>query len=190
MQFSLAVFLLGAARTVVAQECLVWASSTTTSSVADPAPTCGFRGWDTGTNIGFFVDTKYASYTPCKNLCRAYVGCLSFTYRTSDPAVCILYDHIVEGFNTADASSPYVFFNDGGLCPGVAALPGVAATTTTTSIAAAASTIAAASTLSSTTSSTTKPSTMVTSTTTSSRSSTTTPAAQLTTLYSTSTVCK
>lgn len=172
MQLTLAAILLGAARTALAQECLVYASSTNPAAAAstDVAPSCGFRGWDTGTNIGYFADAKYASYSACKNLCGAYGGCLSFTYKTADPAVCILYDHIVEGVNTKDAGSPFVFFNDGGLCPGAA-------------VASSAPAVAS--------SSTAKPSTLVTSTTPAAAAkATTTSAAQLTTLYTTSTVCK
>lgn len=91
-------------------------------------PTCGLLGWDsTGTNIGYYPDSAtsfYSNFTICESLCTANTECQSFAYDTS--VACILYNVTAEANVIADSTSPWTFFDAGGVCPTVA-------TTTTTS---------------------------------------------------------
>lgn len=96
-------------------------TSTTTSTAS--VPTCGFTGWDTGSNIAYYADSSSATYAACSALCDANTACLSFSYNAAAPD-CILYDYVVEGNDIAGPSSPNTFFDRGGACP---------TTTTTTS---------------------------------------------------------
>lgn len=98
-------------------------AQTTTTTSSTTVPTCGFTGWDTGSNIGYYSDTSYTSYDGCNALCDANTACLSFSYNSAAPD-CILYDYVVEGNDVADGSSPNTFYDRGGVCP---------STTTTTS---------------------------------------------------------
>ncbi|ROW01282.1 hypothetical protein VMCG_05872 [Cytospora schulzeri] len=75
-------------------------------------PTCGFTGWDTGVNIGYYGSSSYATYSACSALCDANTACLSFSYNAAAPD-CILYDYAVEGNDVADPSSPNTFFDRG-----------------------------------------------------------------------------
>lgn len=86
-------------------------------------PTCGFTGWDTGTNLAYYANSSFATYAACDALCDANTACLSFSYNAAAPD-CILYSYVVEGNDVADSNSPNTFFDRGGVCP---------TTTTTTS---------------------------------------------------------
>lgn len=82
-------------------------------------PTCGLVGWDTGSgNLGYYSDsgtTVYSNYTACNDLCTSNTACLSFAY---DPSVaCILYGSVAEGNVVASSTSPWTFFDRGGVCP-------------------------------------------------------------------------
>lgn len=126
------------AQTAPASVCVSWstagvATSSAASSTADSnAPSCGLRGWDKGTNIGYYVGSQYASFNSCNALCNNQVACLSFTYLASGP-YCIIYDYLVEGNMTPDSGSPYAFFDKGGVCAGTVAATS-AATTSSSSL--------------------------------------------------------
>ncbi|KUI69989.1 hypothetical protein VM1G_05278 [Cytospora mali] len=119
---------------LLASACLAQTSTTTTTTTAASSiPTCGFTGWDTGTNIGFYANSSVATYAGCSALCDANTACLSFSYNSAAPD-CILYSYVVEGNDVADASAPNTFFDRGGVCP--------TTTTTTTSTSTTATTTA------------------------------------------------
>lgn len=103
-------------------------------------PTCGLVGYDSGTgDLGYYGDSAvatYSSYSACDDLCTNNTACLSFAY---DPSVaCILYATAAEGNVVATSTSPWTFFNRGGVCPVVATTSststGPAATATCTGL--------------------------------------------------------
>lgn len=104
---------------VAAHACL---AQTTTSSAATSTPTCGLVGYDSGSgNLGYYGDTAvatYSSFSACNSLCTANTACLSFAI---DPTVaCILYGTVAESNVVASPTSPWTFFDRGGVCPTVA----------------------------------------------------------------------
>lgn len=103
-----------AAAPLIAGACL--AQNSTTTSPSSSVPTCGFAGWDTGSNIAYYADSSSATYAACSALCDANTACLSFSYNAAAPD-CILYDYAVEGNDVADSNSPNTFFDRGGACP-------------------------------------------------------------------------
>ncbi|KUI55636.1 hypothetical protein VP1G_03053 [Cytospora mali] len=109
-------------------------TSTTTTTTASSIPTCGFIGWDTGTNIGYYSNASSATYAGCSALCDANTACLSFSYNSAAPD-CILYSYVVEGNDVAGANAPNTFFDRGGVCP-------ITTTTTMTSSSTTATTTA------------------------------------------------
>lgn len=84
------------------------------------AQTCEYRGWGTGTDIGFYGDPLSATEAACNSLCNANTACLSFSYNSAGPN-CILYSYAVEGNVVYDAGSPNNFFNRGAVCPTIPA---------------------------------------------------------------------
>ncbi|KAF3768778.1 hypothetical protein M406DRAFT_327197 [Cryphonectria parasitica EP155] len=120
----------GDSSTILAQLNIVAPSSSSSSltssspSASPTVPSCGFTGYDTGTNIGYYADASLATYFGCSSLCNANAACLSFAINPSAPA-CILYEHDLS-VDLYSASSPNTFYLRGGFCP-------PATTTTTTS---------------------------------------------------------
>lgn len=93
-------------------------------------PTCGLVGYDSGTgDLAYYADsatTTYSSFSACNETCTSDTACLSFAY---DPTVaCILYGTTAESNVVASSTSPWTFFDRGGVCP-------VVATTTSTTAA-------------------------------------------------------
>lgn len=110
------------------------------SSCLAQTPTCGLVGYDSGTgDLGYYADSAvatYSSYSACNALCTSNTACLSFAY---DPTVaCILYGTVAEGNVVASSTSPWTFFDRGGVCPVVATTSststGPAATATCTGL--------------------------------------------------------
>lgn len=121
---SCGIILLGAAIGAIAQiapvsVCMSW-STVAATPAARSVPSCGFHGWDKGTNIGYYVGGQYGSLAACSAICDSQSSCLSFTYLASN-LVCIIYDYAVEGNMTPDSNSPFVFFDQGGVCPSTVA---------------------------------------------------------------------
>lgn len=104
-------------------------AQTNTTTSASSVPTCGFKGWDTGINIGYYAVS--ANYADCSALCDANTACLSFSYNAAAPD-CILYNYAVEGNDVADANSPNTFFDRGGACPTTTTATPTSTTPTTT----------------------------------------------------------
>lgn len=89
------------------------------SCLAQTEPTCGLVGYSSGTtDIGYYADTAteaYSNFTTCSTLCDNTSGCLSFAV---DPSVaCIVYGTVAEGNVVASSTSPWTFFDKGGVCP-------------------------------------------------------------------------
>lgn len=106
---------IAAAATLLAGTCL---AQTTTTTAPPTAPTCAYKGWGTGVDIGFYGDPLSATNAACNALCNSNTACLSFSYNTAGPN-CILYDYAVEGNAVYDPNSPNSFFNRGNVCPEV-----------------------------------------------------------------------
>lgn len=93
-------------------------------------PTCGLVGYDSGTgDLAYYADSAtatYSSFSACNETCTSDTACLSFAY---DPTVaCILYGTTAESNVVVSSTSPWTFFDRGGVCP-------VVATTTSTTAA-------------------------------------------------------
>lgn len=117
-----------AAIPLLAGACLAQTSTTTSTSTV---PTCGFAGWDTGSNIAYYASAASATYAACSALCDANTACLSFSYNAAAPD-CILYNFAVEGNDVADANSPNTFFDRGGVCPTITSTTSTSTAPTTT----------------------------------------------------------
>lgn len=103
-------------------------AQTTTTTAPPTAPTCAYKGWGTGVDIGFYGDPLSATNAACNSLCNANTACLSFSYNSAGPN-CILYEYAVEGNVVYDPNSPNSFFNRGNVCPEVPTPTTVSTTT-------------------------------------------------------------
>lgn len=105
-------------------------SSTSSTSSASAIPTCGYQGWDkSGGNIGYYADDAsgtYSSYGVCNALCTASSDCASFAYDSG--VACILYSQTAEANVALDSTSPWTFFDRGGICPSSTASSSASAT--------------------------------------------------------------
>ncbi|CAN8099959.1 unnamed protein product [Discula destructiva] len=106
-------------------------SSTNPSTTTQAQPTCGFVGFGNGTaSIAYYSDSVSGTYAGCNALCTSNTACLSFAFSTlATKPECILYNYKVQGNAIASASSPYTFFDLGGVCP-----PATATTSTAPAI--------------------------------------------------------
>lgn len=96
-------------------------AQTATTNASASEPTCGLVGYDSGSELAYYGDSatgSSSSYAACNTLCTSNTACLSFAI---DPAVaCILYSAPAESNVVASPTSPWTFFNRGGVCPTVA----------------------------------------------------------------------
>lgn len=111
---------------------VVCQAQTSTTSASTTEPTCGLAGYDKGSELGYYADSAvatYSSYSACNSLCSSNTACLSFAI---DPTVaCILYSVAADDNVDVSSTSPYTFFDRGGVCPTVAATTTVATSTAT-----------------------------------------------------------
>lgn len=108
-------------------------AQTSTTSASASEPTCGLAGYDSGSELAYYgdsADASYSSYSACNTLCNSNTACLSFAI---DPSVaCILYS-VAAGSNVVVSStSPYTFFDRGGVCPTVTTTSSTVVTPTAT----------------------------------------------------------
>lgn len=105
------------------------ATSITSSTTA--VPSCAYKGWDKSAgNIGYYADTTdttYSTYSSCSALCTADTDCASFAYDAG--IACILYSQTAEDNVALDSTSPWTFFDRGGVCPSSSSTLAVSATT-------------------------------------------------------------
>ncbi|CAN8098016.1 unnamed protein product [Discula destructiva] len=106
-------------------------TTTTTASAAEP--TCGLAGYDSGSELAYYGDSavgSYSSYSACNTLCNSNTACKSFAINPS--VACILYSAAAETNVVASPTSPYTFFDRGGVCPVVAQTSSTVVTPTAT----------------------------------------------------------
>lgn len=122
-----------AAVLALAQLGLAATTTTSTTSSTTAVPTCGYKGWDKSAgNIGYYADdtsTTYSTYSQCSALCTANSDCASFAY--DGGVACILYSQTAEANVALDSTSPWTFFDRGGICPSSTATSSSAAATAT-----------------------------------------------------------
>lgn len=108
-------------------------AQTSTTSASATEPTCGLAGYDLGSELSYYGDSAvatYSSYSACTALCDANTACLSFAI---DPSVaCILYSVAAESNVAVSSTSPYTFFDRGGVCPTVTTTSSTVVTPTAT----------------------------------------------------------
>ncbi|KAJ4406307.1 hypothetical protein N0V82_010162 [Gnomoniopsis sp. IMI 355080] len=108
-------------------------AQTATTSASATEPTCGLVGYDEGSELGYYGDSAtaiYSSYSACNTLCNSNTACLSFAI---DPSVaCILYSVAADNNVAVASTSPWTFFNAGGVCPTVSTTSSTVATATAT----------------------------------------------------------
>lgn len=108
-------------------------AQTTTSSASTTEPTCGLAGYDKGSELSYYGDSAtatYSSFSACNTLCNSNTACLSFAIDSG--VACILYSVAADDNVAVSSTSPYTFFDRGGVCPTVTTSSSTVVTPTAT----------------------------------------------------------
>lgn len=108
-------------------------AQTSTTSASATEPTCGLAGYDAGSELAYYGDSavaSYSSYSACSALCDSNTACLSFAINPT--VACILYSVTAETNVVVSPTSPYTFFDRGGVCPTVTTTSSTVVTPTAT----------------------------------------------------------
>lgn len=108
-------------------------AQTTTSSASTTEPTCGLAGYDQGSELSYYGDSAtatYSSFAACNSLCNSNTACLSFAIDSG--VACILYSVAADSNVAVSSTSPYTFFDRGGVCPTVTTTSSTVVTPTAT----------------------------------------------------------